>query len=423
MSSRVKDFQVLEQTAIDAIEFLNNTNPDAKDEFISNNDLTVPNNAYGEMDMERVNQNLGILEGRKKEGFSSDPEDEVIQRLMEDNLRQNQFVKLCHRYNGGETTQDVINEHQKLNEALYGLPERQSFNSILGWQLSQIKEKSLMEDELILLDELRKMFPDAERIPPERIYEPSDELFHRFGEICEKHLCFILKHIPDKERFSPQEVCNLANEVFESEFAGKGWKAEVKPAKFFASVNQETKIFNIPGKRSKGEFFQKDVKGLFAHEIGVHILRSIPYQNCKIKAFSTGIPGYLGFEEGLANAVQHSILHEKTSSGHLHYVTLGLAAFYHMNFRQVYEIQWRIQKLLGNANKQQCFDSVQRGFRGTGYLMNSKDLAYFVGYKKAWEFIADNIDSCSLMDDLLGLGKIDVTDVFWRNATHKAKLW
>ena len=162
---------------------------------------------------------------------------------------------------------------------------------------------------------------------------------------------------------------------------------------------------------------------MFAHEIGVHILRSIPYQNCKIKAFSTGIPGYLGFEEGLANAVQHSILHEKTSSGHLHYVTLGLAAFYHMNFRQVYEIQWRIQKLLGNANKQQCFDSVQRGFRGTGYLMNSKDLAYFVGYKKAWEFIADNIDSCSLMDDLLGLGKIDVTDVFWRNATHKAKLW
>lgn len=419
---RDKDAGILQETAIDAIEFLNNTNPDAKEQFISNDELSVPKNSYGDLDIERVEKNLSILGERIQNGFGADEEDEVVKRLMEDNLHQNQFVKLCYRYNHGEQTNEVIDQHKAINEILFGKINRESFDAILWRQLDDIKHRCLPDEDQKILSELSEMLPMMD-LNPNKVFEPSDQLFNRFGDMCEEYLHFILKHIPNQERFTPEEVCAIANEIFESEFAGTGWKAEVKPAKAFASVNQETRVFNVPGKRSKGEFFLKDVRGLFAHEIGVHVLRTIPYQNCKIKAFSMGIPGYIGFEEGLANAVQHSILHEKAPSGHLHYVSIGLAVFYHMSFREVYEIQWRIQQLLGNANKQQCFDSVQRAFRGTGYLVNSKDLAYYEGYEKAWKYIGDHIDKLEMMDELFGLGKIDVTDAFWYKAAKAAKQW
>lgn len=416
------DFDILEETMIDAIEFLNNTNPDAKEQFISREELTVPDNSYGDLDIERVEKNLRILQERMQKGFEGNESGEVLRRLMEDNLYQNLFVKLCYRYNQGERTDDLIERHRFVNEILYGRISRDHFDAILKGQLEEIKRKTLSDEEEQIRRELFERLP-FEDLRAGKVAEPSDQLFERFGKICEEYLQYILRHIPEQEKYTPQEVCNIANEIFETEFAGKGWKAEVKAQKAFASVNQETRIFNVPGKRSKGEFYFKDVKGLFAHEIGVHVVRSIPYQSCKIKAFSRGIPGYIGFEEGLANAVQHSILHEKAPSGHLHYVSIGLAVFFHLNFREVYEIQWRIQRLLGKANKMQCFDSVQRAFRGTGYLVNSKDIAYFEGYEKVWKFIEENMEKADMMDELFGLGKIDLTDAFWRDAAKSAKHW
>ncbi len=407
------DYKLIEETDIDVLDMLNNTNIDAKEEFINDESLNIPDNQYENLDIDKVNKNIGIINKRIGEGFSDSIEGKVVEKLLESNLHQNRFVKLCYDYNNTDRSDELINEHIKENRYLYGEADRESFNAILNTQIDQIKSLDLTDKKQHILDELLEMIPKDIDSKCE-LYVPSDEIFVRFGDICKEYLDHILKYLPKKEVYSPQDVCDIANQIFENELSDGGWKAIVKQGKGYASVSQEKRIFNVPGSRSQGEYHYTDVKGILAHEIGVHVLRGYPFRNCPVKALSMGVPGYVRFEEGLATAVQNTIEDKHDPVGYIHYVSIGLATYYKMNFREVYEIQWRIHELLGDANKQRCFDSVQRTFRGTGHLVNNKDLAYFEGNKKVWKYIEENIDKETLIDDLWNFGKIDSTDDFWK---------
>ena len=406
------DYKLIEETDIDVLEMLNNTNIDAKEEFINDESLTIPNNLYENLDIDKIDKNIGIIEKRINEGFSDSIEGKVIEKLLHSNMHKNRLVKLCYDYNKGNRSDELINEYINENYCLYGEIDRKSFFAILNMQLDQIKSLGVPDSKQHILDELLDLLP-ADLDPERELYEPSDEIFVRFGNICKEYLDHILKYVPVKEVYTPQDVCDIANQIFENELSDGGWKAIVKEGKGYASVSQEKRIFNVPGNRSQGEYHYIDVKGILAHEIGVHVLRGYPFRNCPIKALSMGVPGYIRFEEGLATAVQNTIEDKHDPVGHIHYVSIGLATYFKMNFRQIYEIQWRIHDLLGDANKQRCFDSVQRAFRGTGHLVNNKDLAYFEGNKTVWKYIEENIEKDTLINDLWNLGKIDSTDTFW----------
>ena len=146
---------------------------------------------------------------------------------------------------------------------------------------------------------------------------------------------------------------------------------------------------------------------LIIHEVGVHFLRELPFDNIGIEPLRIGLRGYETIEEGIATAISQAAVNKYNYSGLRHYITVGLAFFYSLPFRSVYEIQKRLQFLYDGSSAGVSYDSVNRAFRGTYYLLNCKDLAYYNGSRKIWQFIEENIDSPSLFTDLLFSGKID----------------
>lgn len=165
-------------------------------------------------------------------------------------------------------------------------------------------------------------------------------------------------HIPSGQQvFSIEEACMITNEIISAEF-GEGvaadvcvdlneWKALVIPDGAVASVNCEQKRIQFPRRRSRGAYTREERKSIIIHELGVHALRFLPYESREIKAFFQGLPGYESFEEGVAKAVDQAVSHQYEDFGLLHYVSIGLASLLGKNFREVYEIQCRIEHLTG----------------------------------------------------------------------------
>ncbi len=108
-------------------------------------------------------------------------------------------------------------------------------------------------------------------------------------------------------------------------------------------------------------------------------------------------------------------------SGLYHYISIGLAVFYGLGFRDIYEIQRRIYRLVGAGPEGAAYDSVRRSLRGTNKLPNCKDLVYYNGTAKIWKYISDNIDSPFLFDDLLLSGKTNIFDPEHRRIIYQLK--
>lgn len=253
------------------------------------------------------------------------------------------------------------------------------------------------------------------------IFRPEKQTFDWFADVIEQFYAAFLLHIPSGQQvFSIEEACMITNEIISAEF-GEGvaadvcvdlneWKALVIPDGAVASVNCEQKRIQFPRRRSRGAYTREERKSIIIHELGVHALRFLPYESCEIKAFFQGLPGYESFEEGVAKAVDQAVSHQYEDFGLLHYVSIGLASLLGKNFREVYEIQCRIEHLTGGEPAGRCFDSVQRAFRGTGELPNYKDLAYYNGETQVWKYIERHLYDTELMDQLFLCGKSSVID-------------
>ena len=141
---------------------------------------------------------------------------------------------------------------------------------------------------------------------------------------------------------------------------------------FFQDFCHKQIVF--PGRRSKGDFSIEDACAVLVHELGTHFFRAANAEHFSFKPLTTGLPDYESFEEGLATACEQVIRGVFYYPGESHYLSIGLSTFLNYNFREVYEVRCAIDALSHTLNKQQCFDSVQRSFRGTGILTNNKDL-------------------------------------------------
>lgn len=81
----------MNKTDISVIDMLNNTNPDAKEEFLADEGLSKPKNAYGQLDIKRVGQNIETILSLKKELESPEiPEKKraIAALILEDNLKK-----------------------------------------------------------------------------------------------------------------------------------------------------------------------------------------------------------------------------------------------------------------------------------------------------------------------------------------------
>lgn len=413
--------KIIDKTSIDEIKMLNNTNPDAKEEFINDDSLIKPSNVYDDLDICLVEKNIKKIVKAVNEVDIKTFEGSLLSKLLFNNLHKNDLVRMCYEYNHGKKDEDIRHRMIMQNKIIYGELDRDEFRKILSETYNKIDVKSLNAEEQKEFERLNELLPYIPKCK-ERPYKPSQRVLDRFSQMCEIFLGDILRHVPKKDKYTVNDVCDIINEIFDEELNGYGWCVKIREHAGYASVSQEDKIFYVPGKRSKGDYDYKSIRALIAHEIGVHVLRSIPYQKCKIKDMSLGMPDYLSFEEGLARAVEQAILKEYNPAGYVHYISLGLGLFYCYDFRKVYEIQWRLQGLSGNGNKQQCFDSVQRAFRGTGEVVQLKDVAYFNGSSRAYKYITKNLNSDTLFDDLFLSGKINTFSKIWRDTAYEIKI-
>ena len=408
---------IINRTDIDVLYMLDNTNPSAKAEFIENSDLVRPNNEYGNLDINLVSNNLELIASTLKELESKNIDDfdcSVLKYLLMYNYRKNALVFATHKYNIGVFSGDTMlpalaYAQKKANVDLYGRPNPTTFYHILQKKLSQIDYCSDNTKALDIVKSIRQPSVSNSSAP----FSPSQEVFDKFSEQLKSFMNYILKYIPaHKEFLTPHEVCNIANVILEKELShiADGWCAVVLPEASYSSVMPLDKKIVFPGKRSKGDFSIKDACAVLVHEIGTHFFRAANAERFSFKPLAIGLPDYESFEEGLATACEQVIRGAFRHPGEPHYLSIGLSTFLNYNFREVYDIRCAIDALSHNLNKQQCFDSVQRSFRGTGILTNNKDLVYYNGAEKAWRYISDHINDPNLIYNLFYCGKTDMTN-------------
>ena len=209
-------------------------------------------------------------------------------------------------------------------------------------------------------------------------------------------------------------MCDIANRAIDKivGFENTRWRADIRPYATYAAVNHFDKRIYFPGSRSKGDYTPEDAHATLVHELGTHVLRALPFEKCGIEAMSHGMPGNTEIDEGIAKMMECAITGKYTTPGVLHYLSIGFANFKKMSFREVYEIQSLLGELTGHATASQCFDSVQRAFRGTGVLPNNKDLAYYRGSERIWKCVEEHMGSPEFLSFLFQCGKIDIFDPF-----------
>lgn len=417
--------KALNETDVDVIEMLNNTNSEAKEEFLAGQELSKPHNSYGHMDICRVKQNIDeiIMLIEKMQLFEiPEKKRELAEMILENNLKRNRFVYANYLYNHAtpEVRQAAAGEHRSANIALYGEPDQEVFWAVLGEKLSAIPVDCLTQKDRTMYGELLEMIGPIHKVKG-RIFRPGQETLDWFYYVVEQFYAGFLSHIPSgQQMFSIEEACAITNEIISAELGEDmeadicvdsiGWKAEVVPDGAVASTECDRKIIRFPGKRSKGAYTGEELKSIIIHELGVHALRSLSYESCEIRAFSRGLPSYEAFEEGVAKAADQAINHQYGDLGLLHYISIGLASLLGKNFREVYEIQFRLEYLTGGEPAGRCFDSVQRAFRGTGELPNHKDLVYYNGAVQVWKYIEAHLYDAELMDRLFLSGKSSMID-------------
>ena len=164
----------------------------------------------------------------------------------------------------------------------------------------------------------------------------------------------------------------------------------------------------LPGGRTE-QYTRIELEKLIVHELGVHTIRAASAESgdLPVSAFSkTGAYSRLT-EEGLAKACEQAIDGKYDDICTVRYLAIGLAQVCGKNFRQTYEILWRMEHLISGRSKEDCFSIVQRVFRGTGVLPINTDLIYYRGYVLVWQYIEKHIDDPDLIKTLFLSGKND----------------
>lgn len=411
--------KILNETAVDVIHCLNNTNPDAKEEFLRDSSLPKPHNQYGNLEIAQIRHNIRSIDKAQEilDSHASSAESACVYKgILQNNRQENQFILANDLYNhsaGGEERALAVEQHSRAAIALYGPVDPGIFWSILNQKLDAIRPDSLSREDRRLYDELiEKIGPVEKRACS--LFAPREETLAAFASCMNSFFAGFLRHIPKQQQvFTAEEVCEITNEIIREEpkVLDRSWRAVVEPNRPTAETSTRERTILYPGKRSRGPYSQEDVRAIIVHELGVHALRSMPFASHPISALAYGLPGYAAFEEGLATAAAASVNGKFEYPGLLHYVSIGLAVLLKKNFREVFEIQVRLERLSGGGSPSQCFDSVQRAFRGTGELPNNKDLIYLNGNQLVWKFIESHINHpADLLHQLFEMGKSNPLD-------------
>ena len=312
----------------------------------------------------------------------------------------------------------------QFNIEKYGKPDRQTYESLLTDRVRDVLSKDLGESGQVFKRELLDMLPSAIRKNVEEggsveRFSPSLETVQWMGDMVEMLYGDMLKHVPDQEEFTPDELAEVFRTIIDIEFgdAARGWRVEVAAANAI-NVNASEKLIQIPVDR--GMLSRDRVRALVVHEIGVHMFRSVAGASTDIGPLATGLAGYYDAEEGLGVVMEQALEGKFREAGADHYISAGLAFYDDADFRQMFEVKWRMKALEGvkeggdltdetiNKARDFAYKNVTRSLRGTDSLPWFKDLSYYNGSVEIWKYLESIIyDEFQL--SLLMQGKVSTS--------------
>ncbi len=339
--------------------------------------------------------------------------------------------------NSEEDYQQASEEFMRYNIEKYGEPDLATYESILTEKAFNALDKEAVGRASEIQAELTALLPETiqENIEsgeiPER-YKPNPETVLWMKDVVETLYGDMLKHVPNKKNFTPQETAEVFQSIIDHEFGeeAEGWRAELATARA-VNVVATDKLIRIPDNTVTRP--RDKVRTLVVHEIGVHMLRSITGASTDIGPLRNGLAGYYDTEEGLGMVMEQALMGEYREAGLDHYISAGAAYFDNMDFRQMFEMKWRMRVLEQmdesgevadeDIDKARAFayGNVMRSLRGTDELPWFKDLAYYNGSVEVWKYL-DTIKGDDFQLSLLMQGKVSTSKSHQRIVLESASI-
>lgn len=434
----------IQKRGVSVISELRYTNNEAEKEFLANDTMVRPNFVYGNLDRDVIIDNLKAIDGLRGEvnrAQLSQSEELFARTLINDVAERNAVVESCAGYNSARSPEERAKYAELFrfaNDSLYGKPDEDTFYALLSEELSNIDVDNLSPEDAEVYNSLRADIGDIKTVAVDR-FKPKQETVERFSEQIGVLFEGFWKHIPkDKEIITTQEACDITNEILREEIGEDAtvYRAIMDDKSKSISVSHEKRAVVFPVKRSKGDFTQLSFKQILTHELGTHVLRALVYENHEIPALSSELPGSGEIDEGIAKCCEQAVAGKYSDSGTDHYINVGLATFKGKNFREVFEIQRKLEYLKGikpgetpeekearfHAKDSDFFERTVRCFRGTGELPNNKDLIYYRGAERVWRFIEENLEDPELLDKLFLSAKSDILNADQQRLVYETKV-
>ena len=354
----------------------------------------------------------------------------TYEEFIADYSKKTTLLNYAQQYNNAKSEEEkkaAAEKYRYLNIESYGEPDEDTYRSLLGGKLNAIHSEKLTGKA----DELRKeLFGIVNFKPgmdiPER-FRPSNETVEWMHSVAESLYGGMLSHIPNKqEEFDPYELQKIFTDIIEEEFnndskgyagAAEGWTVSVEKATSVNVKSSEKRIV-IPDNGMMRS--RKKVENLIVHEIGIHMLRSITGGETDMLPLRSGLSDYYDAEEGLGVVMEQALSGKFAERGVDHYITAGLAYFDNKDFRDAFEVKWRLSLLDsvedgGEINDEQiakakktAFTQTLRSFRGTNDMPLFKDLSYYNGSVEVWRCL-ESIKGDDFLLSLLLAGKVNTS--------------
>lgn len=329
---------------------------------------------------------------------------------------------------------------------LYGEPETEEATRLLSNELDfllQLRGQTSVSQQHVnfLLDIYAPMLTENRDVAKEKNgVEHENEAIHEYGKaVLEKYQpLFDLVDESGKSEFSATDLQELFGTALrwleENDDVDWGEWSVVSADGTSLSVSASTRTVKIATRREPAS--AQDTKGLIAHEILVHALRSKNGYKTGDKKLARGMAGYLDAEEGLGVLVEEAVTGKLPEKAYDRYIDIALALGSvdgkQRTRKEIFDISFARQlvrgqfqgKIDGDADISSLerrvwghVDRIYRGGRGDelgeSQSIFTKDIAYYVGYKQMAQYISEQLASGKTADEIfeyLSSAKIDPTN-------------
>lgn len=307
---------------------------------------------------------------------------------------------------------------------LYGEPDPEEAALLISHEYDELLDlqgsRNISQHHLaVILDAYRPLQRQVEGTHPEgsqleaekaAIAEYGQAVTSKYGPL------FDMVGKSDKEEFTATDLHELfltAVEWLRSHDDDDDWSewAVVEVNSTSLAVDTREREIRIASRREAAT--PKEVRGLIAHELLVHALRGKNGYKTGDSQLAHGLPGFLDAEEGLGILAEEAISGKLPEKAYDRYVDIALALGtvdgVQKTRKEMFDISFARQLIRAQANgtfKQEEMsalvrkvwshvDRIYRGGRGDDqgerHAIFTKDIAYYVGYKRMAQYIVDQL--------------------------------